>query len=128
MKVLSVPRPSNDTQNQELCSVQHLVQLLEERRPIFRQRMTDDTASISQKRFVDTTNVCVIAAQHVMDLLHKKRVATIRKLEAAARRKEMQKETEIRSPALAALISKNPIGQNETLCKARRVARSPVCG
>ena len=47
-----------------------------------------------------------MTAPHVMDLVRGKQVATLRKLESAARRAEARKETETRSQALAALFSK----------------------
>ena len=47
MKLLSVPRPSHDTQNQKLCSVQQLVQLLEERPSVIWHGILSKTATIS---------------------------------------------------------------------------------
>ena len=106
MKLLGVSRPTNDTQSQELCSVEQLVQLLEDRRSVFRQRIMDDTATILHNGFFDTTNGCVLTARHVTDLARKKHVATLREMEAAARRAETQQVRDTRSRALVAVFSK----------------------
>ena len=99
MKLLGVPRPTDDIQSQELCSVEQLLHLLEERRSDLRRRILGDTATILHNGFVDTTNGCVMMSRHVMDLVRKKHVATLRKMEAATRRTETQQMKDIRNRA-----------------------------
>lgn len=125
MKLLGVPRPKNDTQSQELCSVEQLVQLLQGRRSVLRERILGDTETILHNGFVDTTNGCDMTARHAMDLVRKKHVTTIHKMEAAARRAEMQQVRDTRIQELIAVLSKQVRTDRMRLVRRLRGFRKP---
>ena len=123
MRLLGVPRPTDDIQSQALCSVEQLVHLLEERRSDLRRRILGDTATILHNGAFDTTNGCVMTSRHVMDLVRKKHFATLRKMEAATRRAETQQMKDICSRALVAAFSKQV--RLHRMRRCARLARFP---